>query len=522
MNKTVDQQKAELFISAALKEAAIQLPYFKAGIEQIRLVPAPGIGTVAIDKHWRLYYDVEFVRHCDAHEIVSAMRHEVHHPVLKHHERGQRLGIDRRTQTDWNAACDAVINYLERRAGRRLPEGKGIYPEHFKAPEGLTEEAYYKRIAEKREEDQPIQEPWNDEDGDESDDGDEDGDTLPGPDEDGDDEGDEESEDGDDESDESTEDEDGDEDGDSGAAGGDSDGESGQGDEGDEDGEGDASGPGSGGGWQNPFSDGEEGEETPQPSCGTGPQEWELPEDDPETPGLPEVIREQIDDQIAADIIEQSKQRGRGNVPGNLKAWADEHRDAKRPRPIDWRKLLRSKLAQTVNRRYGGEDLSYSRINHRMDGFSGGANLVHPGYVEAKVCPGIIIDTSGSVSDAELQRALQEVQNILSTVADGEQVLVLTADSKVQTSQRVSSANRVRVAGRGGTDMRKPIKAMVESRSPRVNLIIVITDGETPWPAARIPGKDVFVVLTPDASEYYHREIPKWMQVVKMSPNLPG
>ena len=60
-------------------------------------------------------------------------------------------------------------------------------------------------------------------------------------------------------------------------------------------------------------------------------------------------------------------------------------------------------------------------------------------------------------------------------------VTVLSCDAAVHTVARVRRARDVRLGGGGGTDMRVGLAAAAELR-PRPDLVVVLTDGYTPWP----------------------------------------
>ena len=123
----------------------------------------------------------------------------------------------------------------------------------------------------------------------------------------------------------------------------------------------------------------------------------------------------------------------------------------------------------------------------------------------------MVVDTSGSVDDAMLGQALAEVDGALQ--AGGvrrESVTVLTCDAQVGPAQRVRSAAQVRLAGGGGTDLRVGIDAAAALR-PRPQLLVVLTDGRTPWPAAPPSGVRVVVALL-ERSDVVP---PAWATVVR-------
>ena len=107
----------------------------------------------------------------------------------------------------------------------------------------------------------------------------------------------------------------------------------------------------------------------------------------------------------------------------------------------------------------------------------------------------MIIDTSYSVDDGLLARALGEVDGALLAlgVAGGE-VTVYSCDAAVHTVERVRRAQDTNLAGGGGTDLRAGLAA-VDTQRPRPDVVIVFTDGDTPWPPGPPPGCSVIVAL---------------------------
>jgi predicted metal-dependent peptidase len=66
----------------------------------------------------------------------------------------------------------------------------------------------------------------------------------------------------------------------------------------------------------------------------------------------------------------------------------------------------------------------------------------------------IVLDTSGSMHDGLLARALAEVEGVLSRAGlRGQRVRVLAVDTEVHAISRVSKATQVVLGGGGGTDM---------------------------------------------------------------------
>ena len=89
-------------------------------------------------------------------------------------------------------------------------------------------------------------------------------------------------------------------------------------------------------------------------------------------------------------------------------------------------------------------------------------------------------------------------------------VWVLACDAAVHSAQRISSTHDVQLLGGGGTDMRAGIDAALEL-SPRPEIIVVLTDGQTLWgsspPRARVV---VGLLGTPTLAT------PTWATVVRI------
>jgi predicted metal-dependent peptidase len=98
----------------------------------------------------------------------------------------------------------------------------------------------------------------------------------------------------------------------------------------------------------------------------------------------------------------------------------------------------------------------------------------------------VIVDTSGSISSQRLGLALGTIHAILRVLRI--RVRVLSWDAAFQGIQEVSTVRDVVLKGGGGTDMAAALQYAQECR-PRPDLVVVVTDGYTPWPkeAPRVP-----------------------------------
>ena len=96
----------------------------------------------------------------------------------------------------------------------------------------------------------------------------------------------------------------------------------------------------------------------------------------------------------------------------------------------------------------------------------------------------IVIDTSGSVNEKEISEFLSEVDGIATANGIAQGITVIPCDSQVGEIQKIRSISgiaEIKLRGGGGTDLRVGISA-AESLKPQPKIIIVLTDGYTPWP----------------------------------------
>src|SRR5262249_6268491 len=120
-------------------------PYVSQALWAIQPVEQKGLGTLGVDKWWRMYYDPEVPWSVE--ECAAVFYHEIQHLLRKHPDRAETIaGVD--TQA-WNVAADAEINddiAGETTQGKvKLPD-KAIYPRSLQQPDGLLAEEYYNNI----------------------------------------------------------------------------------------------------------------------------------------------------------------------------------------------------------------------------------------------------------------------------------------------------------------------------------------------------------------------------------------
>ncbi|MFI7500793.1 VWA-like domain-containing protein [Streptomyces sp. NPDC049687] len=248
--------------------------------------------------------------------------------------------------------------------------------------------------------------------------------------------------------------------------------------------------------------------------CGSGAdgleREWELGPDGAH--GLSEQERDAVRFRVAQGI------KGRpGHAPEQWRRWAEE---AFHP-PQPWRALLGAAIRSAASGAGAGEDYSYGRPSRRSAGVPG---VVLPSLRRRPPRVSVVIDTSGSVSDAELGSAILEVAAISRAVGGRRDLVsVLPCDADARIVHPLCRGEGIPLLGGGGTDLRTGFARAVRAR-PGPDVVVVLTDGQTPWPASRPPCRTV-VGLFPrqgvpswreDDPEYEPDSPPDWARVVEI------
>ncbi|MFF0742834.1 VWA-like domain-containing protein [Streptomyces sp. NPDC004111] len=249
--------------------------------------------------------------------------------------------------------------------------------------------------------------------------------------------------------------------------------------------------------------------------CGSGAdgreRSWDLgPEG---ANGLSEQQRDAVRFRVAQGI------KGRpGTAPQGWRRWAKE---AFHP-PQPWRELLGAAIRAAAAGSASGDDYTYGRPARRSASLPG---VVLPSLLRTPPRVSVVIDTSGSVSDTELGSALLEVAAISKAVGGRRDlVTVVSCDAAAGIAHPLCRAEGIPLMGGGGTDLREGFARALRAM-PRPDVIVVLTDGQTPWPSHR-PACRTVVGLFPrpytgvqrDESDpdYVPDRPPAWTRVVEL------
>jgi predicted metal-dependent peptidase len=211
-------------------------------------------------------------------------------------------------------------------------------------------------------------------------------------------------------------------------------------------------------------------------SCGSGcdgiARTYEAPGEG-EVPAMDAQVAEAVRQEIAVAFREHC--RATGSVPGRWDRWVAGILDP----IVPWQQVLHAAVRRGLGWANGHSDTTYTRISRRQAAVPG---VVLPALRRPVPAVALVLDTSGSVDDGLLAQALGEVDGVLRSLAVPDSaVTTFSVDAAVQATARVRDARSTPLAGGGGTDMGAGLAAARASR-PTPHVVIVLTDGYTPWP----------------------------------------
>lgn len=475
-----------------------RMPYFSAMLFSLRLLNSPGLNTFAVDNYFRLYIDFDgegVAKHTDK-ENAQRLLHECMHLMSDHADLAKDAAVTPEQHMVWNVAADMSINDDLDESGCDffIKNGRPL-PEQIAADRGKPGTHYY-YILRKMMEDAGQPPPQSGESGEPDPNCPVHGQNQPQPQNDPSD-----SQKGDDGDQQDEQGAGGDEDGKGGDDQGNApDGEQSGNGSGDEQGQDGADGAGNGsggqGGGNGPLDPNHQHSSQGQPctcphppqfkGCGSGAgaeaAPGELGEGDDlggQAPAALAIEKQRVRKKVADDILQQAS---RGNVPGNM---VDLAKTVLAPSKLPWQTIIAGHMRRAIGVKKGQRDTSRLHTNRRRhDVRVRGGRVIYPGSIEPKITVEAIRDTSGSMSDGHLALVTRELLSIAKKAGiRGREFRITDVDHAVYESKDFkNAAGLVEIQGRGGTDMTIGIRAAHEKKKDRPDVIVVLTDGETPWP----------------------------------------
>lgn len=241
--------------------------------------------------------------------------------------------------------------------------------------------------------------------------------------------------------------------------------------------------------------------------CGRSADGLERSYEQPGGDALPDLERSVLEAALARDIA--ARAAARSDVPGGWRRWAQE-----RLRPaVDWRARLGAVLRRGTYLGAGRVDFTYRRPARRQGPRGPHGRVLLPALAAPAPDVVVVVDTSGSVDDAVLRLLVAEVAGVLERACGPRRRLrVICCDRHAHPVRTVRRAEEVRLVGGGGTDLREGIAA---AAGLRPDLVLVLTDGDTPWPEAP-PRMPVVIGLVARGTAPEPPGPPAWAHVVPL------
>jgi predicted metal-dependent peptidase len=233
--------------------------------------------------------------------------------------------------------------------------------------------------------------------------------------------------------------------------------------------------------------------------CGSGCDGQRRPWDSGQ-PGLGPGGQKLLERDVAQRINEH--QQRYGSTPAGWRRWASEVLEP----TVSWQRVLASAVRRGLADVSGRVDFTYRKPSRRS---SVAGSVILPSLRQPLPKVAMVLDTSGSMNDHLLAQSLAEVQGVLRGLGVGRRHLnIVCCDAQAFEAQKVMQARDVELLGGGGTDMGAGLAKAAEIR-PRPDLIVVLTDGQTPWPTEPPRGIRVIVGLM-DRSGH----APQWAKAI--------
>ncbi|TRZ84391.1 MAG: hypothetical protein D4R83_08865 [Streptomycetaceae bacterium] len=241
-------------------------------------------------------------------------------------------------------------------------------------------------------------------------------------------------------------------------------------------------------------------------------RDYEISRGDSDNPAIKSDQQDVIRDQVAQEILKHAYAKGVGSIPGELLRWAQELLEP----TIDWRKALAGAFRTSLATVLGRRDYVYTRPSRRQSAMRiGNHEIILPSMRKpAPPAIAIIVDTSGSIGNDEITLFLSEVDGIVKANGISQGVTVIPCDADIGEIQKLRSRGAItslKMTGGGGTDIGVGIAAAGKLR-PTPKIVIVLTDGFTPWPTSLPKGVETLIVCL--TAEESLSTTPNWAKTI--------
>jgi predicted metal-dependent peptidase len=205
-------------------------------------------------------------------------------------------------------------------------------------------------------------------------------------------------------------------------------------------------------------------------------------------------------DRLKAELVRREVARridGISRYAGDVSvAWRRWARATLTPK-VDYMATIRHVVRRALRgSTLGRYDRTYARPHRRQACYG---EFIMSSFYQPRPRPGFLIDTSSSMADAQLARAVTELAGLTRQLGYGADVVVACCDAAVHSVKKVFSTAQVELYGGGGTDIGAGLRLFIERKSAPIDVLIIVSDCHTPWPE-EVPPFPVITIRVGDGT----------------------
>lgn len=200
-----------------------------------------------------------------------------------------------------------------------------------------------------------------------------------------------------------------------------------------------------------------------------------------EEPGMEDAANTEMD-RVITQAKDRAGSKGWSSLPSQIRDLITASIESRKPK-VDWRRIVRIFTASSSKTRVA---TTMHRVSKRY-GTSPGIKIKKSQRLA------VIVDTSGSVSDADLSELFAEVHGVWRA---GAEVVIIESDTAVGRVYKYNGRVPDKISGRGGTNFDGAFQWMRDHRGLPFDGCLYLTDGEAPAPTVKPPCKLLWVVTS--------------------------